>query len=64
MWLQLIITIGFALLFLLNAPIGIIMTAMSFVFGKLIGINIFTWGGIYALIAACVGVAILVSMKK
>lgn len=64
LWLQLIITIGFALLFLLNAPIGIIMTAMSFVFGKLIGINIFTWGGIYALIAACVGVAILVSMKK
>lgn len=63
-FLQILISLAFASLFILNAGIAIIGLGFSLILGKLLGITIFGWGGLVAIQIVCLIIGIILAMKK
>ena len=64
LFLQLLITLAFTALFILNAGVAIIGVAFSLILGKLIGLNAFSWLALIALQVASLIMGIALAMRR
>ena len=64
LFIQLILTIGMTSLVVLNIGLAMILAPFSLIIGKILGWNVFSWFGLFALQVVGIILAILASMRK
>lgn len=64
LFIQLILTIGMTSLVVLNIGLAMILVPFSLIIGKILGWNVFSWVGLFALQVVGIILAILASMRK
>jgi hypothetical protein len=64
LFIQLILTIGMTSLVVLNIGLAMILAPFSLILGKILGWNVFSWVGLFALQVVGIILAIIASMRK
>jgi hypothetical protein len=63
LFLQFLLSIGFAAFFVLNIVVGLMAIPFSLILGKIIGLNVFSWAALLALQAAFIIIGVFMVRK-